>query len=89
MSDAEIIDEAEDYPITPKEHGVDFLLKTNAGNFRTDMTNDGFIKKNTMEWFSVNGPLDAGNWLTFSELPGKRYQYQLSYRKSRKQQEND
>ncbi|NOZ07268.1 MAG: AbrB/MazE/SpoVT family DNA-binding domain-containing protein [FCB group bacterium] len=61
--------------------GMDFILRTNVGNFTTHLTSDGFIKKNIFRWFSFNGPLEAGDRLDFIEEPGPSSKYRMVLQK--------
>ncbi len=61
--------------------GVDFILRTNAGTISTNITSDGFIKKNLISWFAINGPLDTGDHIDFLEEQGVPNQYRMDLQK--------
>ncbi len=60
-------------------HGIDFLMRTNAGNIRTHLTADGFLKKDIRKWFNFNGPLGPGDQLQFKSVTGELNIYELNY----------
>ena len=57
--------------------GIDFIVETNVGNFRTNMTSDGYFSQGMRQWFYSNGPLVSGDLLKIRSLDEKKYMYQL------------
>ena len=62
---------------------INFILKSNIGNIRTHLTNDGFIQKNMARWFSANGPLQTEKEIVFSLLSDNTNVYEVNYVKSK------
>lgn len=67
--------------------GKRFILETNVGNLTTDLTHDGFLKRNIRPWFSKNGPLETGNCLRFSKSSSKYHHIALEFLSKKKMKE--
>ena len=62
----------------------DFILSTNIGNIKTQLTSNGYFTKGLRQWFAVNGPVMPDDNIKIELIDENAYSYQLNYIKGDK-----